>query len=201
MFTPKAGQLVTYGWTHIIHCGDMILKRILERLPFSNRFFPAIVLTAILFATGCADMRGYLAKSPPLPEYPADAIQWNDFVIAKDEDVLGRLATIRLERGDTLPDIARHFSLGIDNISAANPGIDIWVPGAWERILLSLNFILPDTRRNGIVINLAAMRLFHYQENGHRLAVSTYPVGVGTEERPTPSMRARSRWAGSWVPG
>ena len=93
---------------------------------------------------------------------------------------------IRLERGDTLPDIARHFSLGINNISAANPGVDIWVPGAWERIQLPLNFILPDTRRNGIVINLATMRLFYYQKNGNRLAVSTYPVGVGTEERPTP---------------
>ena len=164
----------------------MIRKRILERRPLSNRFHLTIVLMAILFATGCADMRGYLAKSLPLPGYPEDAIQRNDFVVAKDEDVIGRLAMIRLERGDTLPDIARHFSLGINNISAANPGVDIWVPGAWERILLPLNFILPDTRRNGIVINLATMRLFCYQKNGNRLAVSTYPVGVGTEERPTP---------------
>ena len=164
----------------------MIRKRILERLPLSNRFQLTIVLMAILFATGCAEMRGYLAKSLPLPGYPEDAIQRNDFVVAKDEDVIGRLAMIRLERGDTLPDIARHFSLGINNISAANPGVDIWVPGAWERIQLPLNFILPDTRRNGIVINLATMRLFYYQKNGNRLAVSTYPVGVGTEERPTP---------------
>ena len=164
----------------------MIRNRILERLPLFNRFHLAIALMAILFATGCADMRGYLAKSIPLAGYPEDAIQRNDFAVGKDEDVIGRLATIRLERGDTLPDIARHFSLGINNIGAANPGVDIWVPGAWERILLPLNFILPDTRRNGIVINLATMRLFYFQENGNRLAVSTYPIGVGTEERPTP---------------
>jgi L,D-transpeptidase ErfK/SrfK len=164
----------------------MILKRRLEPPPLSNRFHLAIVLMAILFATGCADMRGRLAKSLPLPGYPDDAIERNDFVVARDEDVIGRLATMGLEREDTLPDIARHFSLGINDILAANPGVDMWVPGARERILLPLNFILPDTRRNGIVINLATMRLFYYQENGNRLAVSTYPVGVGTEERPTP---------------
>jgi L,D-transpeptidase ErfK/SrfK len=164
----------------------MILKRILERPLFSSRFHHAIVLLAILFATGCADMRGYLARSLPLPGYPEDTIERNDFVVAEDGEVIGRLATIRLERGDTLPDIARHFSLGITDISAANPGVDMWVPGARERILLPLNFILPDTRRDGIVINLATMRLFYYQKNGNRLAVSTYPVGVGTEERPTP---------------
>ena len=164
----------------------MILKRILEPPPLANRFYLAIVLLAILLATGCADMRGRLARSLPLPGYPDDAIERNDFVVAGDEDVIGRLATIRLERGDTLPDIARHFSLGINDISAANPGVDMWVPGARERILLPLNFILPDTRRDGIVINLATMRLFYFQKNGDRLAVSTYPVGVGTEERPTP---------------
>ena len=164
----------------------MILKRILELPPLSNRLYLAILLMAVLIVPGCADMRGYLSKSLPLPGYPADAIERNDFVVAKDDDLIGRLATIRLEGGDTLPDIARHFSLGINHISAANPGVDIWVPGAWERVLLPLNFILPDTQRNGIVINLATMRIFDYQRNGHRLAVSTYPVGVGTAERPTP---------------
>ena len=57
---------------------------------------------------------------------------------------------------------------------------------AGERILLPLSFILPDTHRKGIVINLAAMRLFYFRGNGKLLAVSSYPVGVGTTERPTP---------------
>jgi len=33
---------------------------------------------------------------------------------------------------------------------------------------------------------LAAMRLFYFKEDGKLLAVSTYPVGVGSEDRPTP---------------
>ena len=131
-------------------------------------------------------MREALVKSLPPPSHPEEKIERNDFFVAKEDDVIGRLAVIRLEKGDTLPDIARHFSLGIDSVSAANPGIDIWVPEAGERILLPMSFILPDTVKKGIVINLAAMRLFYFKEDGKRLAVSTYPIGVGTTERPTP---------------
>jgi L,D-transpeptidase ErfK/SrfK len=131
-------------------------------------------------------MREVLVKLPPLPSHLEEKIEQNDFLVTKEDDVIGRLAVIRLEKGDTLPDIARHFSLGINTVSAANPGIDIWVPEAGERILLPLSFILPDTHRKGIVINLAAMRLFYFRGDGNLLAVSTYPVGVGTTERSTP---------------
>jgi L,D-transpeptidase ErfK/SrfK len=118
-----------------------------------------------------------------------EEIEQNHFYVAKEDDVIGRLAVIRLQKGDTLPDIARHFSLGINSVSAANPGIDIWVPETGRRVLLPLSFILPDTPRKGIVINLAAMRLFYFKPDGNLLAVSTYPVGVGTTERPTPMGR------------
>ena len=127
-----------------------------------------------------------VVKSLPLHIHPEDKIERNDFFVAKEDDVIGRLAVIKLEKGDTLPDMARHFSLGINTVSAANPGVDIWVPEAGGRILLPLSFILPDARRKGIVINLAAMRLFYFRKDGKLLAVSTYPVGIGTTEQPTP---------------
>jgi L,D-transpeptidase ErfK/SrfK len=119
--------------------------------------------------------------------HPETEIERNEFSVAKGDDVIGRLAVIRLEKGDTLPDIARHFSLGINAVSAANPGVDVWVPGAGEQILLPLSFILPDAPRKGIVINLATMRLFQFKRDGKSLVVSTYPVGIGTEERPSPT--------------
>ena len=122
-----------------------------------------------------------------MPNYPEEKIERNEFSVARGDDVIGRLAVIRLEKGDTLPDIARHFSLGINAISAANPGVDVWVPEAGERIMLPLSFILPDAPRKGIVVNLAAMRLFQFKGDSKSLAVSTYPVGVGTEERPSPT--------------
>jgi L,D-transpeptidase ErfK/SrfK len=131
-------------------------------------------------------MREFLMRSLPLQGHLEEKIERNDFFVAKEDDVIGRLAIFRIEKDDTLPDIARHFSLGINTVSAANPGIDIWVPEPGESILLPLSFILPDTDRKGIVINLAAMRLFYFNGNGNPLAVSTYPVGIGTTERPTP---------------
>ncbi len=124
----------------------------------------------------------------PLPPqlYPEEKIERNTFMIDRDNDVIGQMALIRLESGDTLPDIARHFSLGIGEISAANPGVDVWVPRAGERILLPLSFILPDAPRKGIVINLASMRLFHFAGDGRSSMVSTYPIVIGTIERPSP---------------
>jgi len=164
----------------------MALCRLFDLLLLSKRLHLAILLMFVLSFYGCAVMREALEKSLPPPSHLEEKIERNDFFVAKEDDVIGRLAVIRLEKGDTLPDIARHFSLGIDTVSAANPGIDIWVPEAGERILLPLSFILPDTVKKGIVINLAAMRLFYFKEDGKLLAVSTYPIGVGTTERPTP---------------
>ncbi len=140
----------------------------------------------LLSLFGCASMKSVLTALP-FPGHRVKEIERNRFPVARGEDVIGRLAIIRLEEGDTLPDIARHFSLGIHAISAANPGVDVWVPEAGERVILPLRFILPDAPRNGIVVNLAAMRLFRYKEDGTSLWVTTYPIGVGTSERPTPT--------------
>ena len=121
------------------------------------------------------------------PGVPDKEIQRNDFSVARGDDVIGRLAFVKLEKGDTLPDIARHFSLGINAVSAANPGVDIWVPEPGERVILPLSFILPDAPRKGIVVNVATMRLFHFKGDVNSPSVATYPVGVGTVERPTPT--------------
>jgi len=164
----------------------MIRYRMIVRSPFPNRFFLTILLLFVLSVPGCANVRGFLNESLPIPLTTADEIERSDFVVAKDDDVIGRLAMIRVDKEDTLPDIARHFSLGINTVSAANPGVDIWVPEAGERVLLPLSFILPDTHRKGVVINLATMRIFSFKNNGNLLEVSTYPIGVGTPERPTP---------------
>ena len=164
----------------------MITQHRIDRFFIFNRQHTlAVILMGMIFLQGCAIVMGELEQLLP-PPYMVNEIERNDFLVEKGEDVIGRLAVIKTEKEDTLPDIARHFSLGINGVSSANPGVDVWVPEAGERLLLPLSFILPDTRRNGIVINLAAMRLFAFKKDGNRLAVSTYPVGIGTPERPTP---------------
>jgi L,D-transpeptidase ErfK/SrfK len=165
---------------------NLIMCRIIDLSLLSNWRRLIVLSVFILSLQGCALMKSIQETRSPFPIYPESYIERNEFSVAKGDDVIGRLAVIRLEKGDTLPDIARHFSLGINAISAANPGVDVWVPKAGERILLPLSFILPDVHRKGIVINLAIMRLFQFKGDSKSLVVSTYPVGIGTEERPTP---------------
>ena len=179
----------------------MPLSRIIDLPPLVRRLRLIVLLMLILSLPGCADVKESLMRSLPLQGHLKEDIEKNDFMVEKEDDVIGRLAIIRLEKEDTLPDIARHFSLGINTVNAANPGVDIWVPESGERILLPLSFVLPDTPRKGIVINLAAMRLFYFRANGKLLAVSTYPVGVGTSERPTPMGRmyvTRKKFRPTW---
>ena len=155
--------------------------RIIDLSLLSNRLRLIVVFIVISAVYGCATTK--IVHE----EYQPEEYQPIELSVAKGDDVIGRLAFVTLEKGDTLPDIARHFSLGINALSAANPGVDIWVPEAGKRIMLPLSFILPDAPRKGIVINLAAMRLFQFKGNGESLEVLTYPVGVGTEERPSPT--------------
>lgn len=160
--------------------------RIIKLLPLSNALRLTALFAVILSLNGCTTMRRAPDEYQPVARYVEENIERNEFPVAKGDGVIGRLAFTTLEKGDTLPDIARHFGLGLDGVSAANPGVDLWVPEAGKRIMLPLSFILPDAPRKGIVINLAAMRLFQFKGNGEPLTVLTYPVGVGTEERPTP---------------
>ena len=162
------------------------MRRIIDLSLLSNGLRLIVLFIFIFSFHGCAVMKIVQEKPQPLPSYPEEKIERNEFSVAKEDDVVGQLAFMRVEKGDTLPDIARHFSLGINEISVANPGVDVWVPKDGERIILPLSFILPDALRKGIVINLAAMRIFQFKGDNKSLAVSTYPVGVGTEERPSP---------------
>src|ERR1039457_2289249 len=161
--------------------------RIIELIRLSTTLRRIALFAVIASLNGCAAMKGVHEDYHLVPGPLESTIERNEFTVAKRDDVIGQLGLISLEKGDTLPDIARHFSLGLNGISATNPGIDIWVPEAGERNILPLSFILPDAPRKGIVINLAAMRLFQFKGNSEVLAVVTYPVGVGTEERPSPT--------------
>jgi L,D-transpeptidase ErfK/SrfK len=161
--------------------------RIIDLSLISNRLRLMALCIFIVSLNGCAVTKSVQETSSLLSSHLEKDLERNEFSVGKEDDVIGRLAVVRLEAGDTLPDIARHFSLGINAISAANPGVDVWVPEAGERIMLPLSFILPDAPRKGIVVNLATMRLFQFKGDGKPLLVATYPVGVGTKERPTPT--------------
>ncbi|NTV50264.1 MAG: L,D-transpeptidase family protein [Geobacteraceae bacterium] len=167
------------------------MYRIIELFSLTNTLRLIALFVVISSLQGCTAMIRAHEEEQLIPRYLEEYIVQNEFAVAKGEDVIGRLRYMNLEKGDTLPDIARHFSLGLNGVSAANPGVDIWVPEAGKRIMLPLSFVLPDAPRKGIVINLATMRLFEFKGNSETLEVLTFPAGVGTEERPTPTGQMR----------
>jgi len=110
------------------------------------------------------------------------------FMLVEHEDVVGQLQLIRARHADTFVDIARAYNLGYDELVDANPGVDPWLPGEGTQIVLPTRHILPDAPREGIVINLAAKRMFYYPEHaeGEAPYVVTHPIGIGREGWATP---------------
>ncbi len=113
------------------------------------------------------------------------AIETHEFQLTDGQNMVGTIAAVNTFKDDTLSDIARHFGLGYNDISIANPGIAPWTPEPGSRVLLPLQFILPDTPHKGIVLNLAIMRLFYYPKQQPD-KVFTYPVGIGRQGWSTP---------------
>lgn len=111
------------------------------------------------------------------------------FIVDPAQDVVGVLQKTVASAEDTLPDIARRFNLGYEEIVRANPGVDPWLPGAGLEIALPTRFILPNAPREGVVINVPAMRLFYYPARAKKddpVTVFTYPIGVGRVGWATP---------------
>lgn len=102
--------------------------------------------------------------------------------------LVGSVSYATVQEGQTLLDIARAHGIGYRAIRLANPGLDPWVPQPGSRVLLPTSYILPDTPREGIVLNLAEMRLYYYPpaEKGSAETVVTYPVSIGRRGWGTP---------------
>jgi L,D-transpeptidase ErfK/SrfK len=100
--------------------------------------------------------------------------------------IKGRQTTYLIKADDSFPEIARRYDIGFGAITAANPGVDPFVPEPGRRIVLPTEWILPDAPiRKGIVINIAEMRLFVFSHNGSQ-PVATFPIGIGDQGNETP---------------
>ena len=160
-----------------------------------NRRLPSLLLLALpamlLALAACAPFESLWRKPPkpaakpaavaaPAPELPL-ATATHRFTVAPDQDVVGRLQVTIARHEDTLTDIARRFNVGFQEIIRANPGVDPWLPGEGTPVVLPTEFVLPDAPREGLVLNLAAMRLYYYpkREKGAPIEVITHPIGIG----------------------
>jgi L,D-transpeptidase ErfK/SrfK len=110
------------------------------------------------------------------------------FELQPDQDIVGHVQITTSTKEDTLTDIARRFNVGYEEIVRANPGVDPWLPGDGKSILVPTQFILPSAPREGIIINVAAMRLFYFPAHkpGETPLVFTHPIGIGKVGWKTP---------------
>lgn len=172
----------------------------------------AVVLLPLLGVGGCAsldDLWSSAGAAPvPLDERPVEEpLDPNTFLIATPgQGVVGEPQVVFASDSDTLSDLARAYGLGYDEIVAANPGVDPWLPGEGTPILLPTEYVLPSVERAGVILNIATKRLFFFAaaDDGAPQEVKTYPVGIGRVGWETPLGEAtvidKARDPHWWVP-
>jgi L,D-transpeptidase ErfK/SrfK len=173
-----------------------------------------ILMLPVLALGGCATFDDFLAglkkgkDAVPFEERPVlDPIAPNTFVLDDaDQSVVGEPQVVFAREEDTLSDLAREYGLGFDEVLAANPGVDPWLPGANTPIVLPTQYILPDVPRTGVVLNIATKRLFYYPAptDSEPQQVLTYPIGIGRVGWETPlgvtQVVSKARDPHWWVP-
>lgn len=118
--------------------------------------------------------------------------------------LVGKSFVITVPEGNTRPleYFAAQYDQGFSNMTEANPGVDPFLPRAGTQLTIPQQLILPDTARQGIVINVAEMRLYYYPEGSN--TVQVLPIGIGQAGRETPrnwvTHVERKQEAPAWTP-
>ncbi|WP_054180798.1 L,D-transpeptidase LdtE [Trabulsiella odontotermitis] len=133
-------------------------------------FFMTLILTGVLGAIQTARALDY-----PLPP--------------QGSRLIGQNQTYTVQEGDrNLQAIARRFDTAAMLILEANHTIAP-VPKAGTLITIPTQLLLPDVPREGIVVNLAELRLYYFPAGEN--IVQVYPIGIGLQGLETPVMETR----------
>ena len=187
-----------------------IRRRATARLATTARNALSVAVGALLSACSLLHMPERKPPPPPPPVVvPLDPIarSTHRFEIDVDkDDIVGVVQVTTTNKDDTLPDVARRFNVGYEEIVRANPKVDPWLPGVGRDIIVPSQFILPNAPRQGIVVNVAAMRIYYFPKRaaGAKQTVYTFPIGIGkvgwsTPEGTTKIMRKVKD--PTWIPG
>ncbi|KLV04200.1 peptidase [Photobacterium aquae] len=103
--------------------------------------------------------------------------------------LVGIMEYYQVNKGDSLLDIANKYNVGLLHLMASNPGVDPFLPTPGSLLQIPMQLILPDAKQEGIVINLAELRLYYFPEHSDRVYV--FPIGIGRVGRETPKMTTR----------
>ena len=105
---------------------------------------------------------------------------------ANNSRLIGAPVNHKVMRGDYFQDLAEQYNVGFLAMLAANPGVDPFLPTIDSNLVIPKQMLLPFGKREGIVINLAELRLYYYPE-GENL-VYVFPVGIGRQGLATPQV-------------
>lgn len=172
------------------------------------------MLLSLLATSGCAMLGDSPAKTKkdvvniPLEDRPLqEPLPTNDFELTSGaQSVIGEPQLVFTRPQDTLSDLAREYGLGYDEIVAANPDVNPWLPGENTAVILPTQYILPDTQMQGLVLNIATKRVFYFPTvaEGETQKVLTYPIGIGRVGWETPlgsaTVVSKARDPSWWVP-
>ncbi|WP_334468595.1 L,D-transpeptidase family protein [Arsenophonus sp. PmNCSU2021_1] len=88
--------------------------------------------------------------------------------------------------GPPLEAISSEFQIGLLGMLEANPGTDPYLPKAGKTLIIPSQMLLPATKRDGIIVNLAELRLYYFPKGSNKVMV--YPIGIGQLGANTPKM-------------
>lgn len=159
---------------------------------FLSRLYPytkkLAALAVILGATTVATPT--FARDYPLPAANSKLIGKNQYHVVADD-------------GGSLEAIAKKYNVGFLALLQANPGVDPYVPRAGNVLTIPGEMLLPDVAREGIVINLAELRMYYFPAGQNKVTV--YPIGIGQlgGDTLTPTMTTKisaKRANPTWTP-
>jgi L,D-transpeptidase ErfK/SrfK len=100
------------------------------------------------------------------------------------EDLIGQTTYYKIKKDDTLISVARKHNLAFPEIMLANSSLkDPWLPELGKNIILPTRHVLPDHKKEGIIINKGDLRVYYFSKDG---SIYSYPIGIGRREWETP---------------
>ncbi len=109
-----------------------------------------------------------------------------EYELPSEGRLVGKLVTYQPSGDESMADIADSFHVGILALLEANKGSDPFLPREEDLLTIPTQMLLPDVPREGIVVNLAELRLYYFPKQSN--TVHVFPIGIGRIGRETPEM-------------
>jgi len=103
--------------------------------------------------------------------------------------VVGAIQHYRIQKGDDLLELARHYGLGYSELGVLYRHWDPFLPPVGAEVTIPTLWILPNNHGNQIIVNTGEMRLYYFIKNNTQ--VYTFPIGMGVLDFRTPQGKFR----------